>query len=254
MTNNAGIEDFTQSIPTFDQLPDAQLIELFGYFLQKNGVSPFKPSNIDSCFDSCDLPKPTWTRVHLNKHSKGKVKKFLKETDGYRLARSTLKEVESLIGDEVPNAQISQVLADLSSQFSDQIEKAFLEEAILCFKTHAHRATIVMVWILTMDHLYRYVLSHKLTEFNSALSKQTDKKIQSLAINDRDDFTEIKESKFIEILRSAKIITNDVRKILDQKLGIRNSASHPSSTIFSARKTEEFVEDLITNVVLKFPI
>lgn len=249
------IEDFIQSIANFDQLSDALRIDLFGYFLQiKRGLPTFKPSEIDACFDACDLPRPSWTRVHLNRFSKTKPAKYLKYKDGYKLAREKLATVKSLIGDEIPNEQVSQTLSALSSKFSDIIEKAFLDEAILCFKARAHRATIMMVWILTIDHLYRYVLSHELAAFKIALSKQTDRKIQSLKINKRDDFTELKEVKFIEILRSAKIITSDVRKILDQKLGIRNSAAHPSSTTFSPRKTEEFVEDLITNVVLKYPI
>ncbi len=250
-----GLEDFNQKFSDFDEMLDNKRIELFGYFLQINkGISTFKPRDIDACFAISNLPKPSWTRVHLNRLSKSKPPKFIKEKEGYKLTRSTLESVKSLIGDEIPSAQVSQTLSDLSNKFPDLTEKAFLDEAIICFKARAHRATIVMVWVLTMDHLYQYVLSCKLEEFRVALSKQSDKKIQCLTISKRDDFTELKETKFIEILRSSKIITNDVRKILDQKLGIRNSAAHPSNITFSPMKTEEFVEDLITNVVLKYPI
>uniref|UniRef100_UPI001D01DFE3 hypothetical protein n=1 Tax=Halomonas citrativorans TaxID=2742612 RepID=UPI001D01DFE3 len=69
-----------------------------------------------------------------------------------------------------------------------------------------------------------------------------------------DDFTEIPEGKFIEFCRSAKIITNDVRKILDEKLGTRNSSAHPSGISISELKATEFIQDLVENVVLKYKI
>jgi hypothetical protein len=89
-----------------------------------------------------------------------------------------------------------------------------------------------------------------LSEFNTALAKNSDKKINKIV--NYDDFGELKESKFIEVSKSAGIISNDVRKILDEKLGIRNSAAHPSGIAFSGHKTTEFILDLISNIVLKY--
>ena len=74
------------------------------------------------------------------------------------------------------------------------------------------------------------------------------------AITQRDDFTEMKESKFIEFCRSAHIISNDVRKILDQKLGTRNSCAHPSGVTVNKSKVIDFVEDLVDNVILKYKV
>lgn len=62
----------------------------------------------------------------------------------------------------------------------------------------------------------------------------------------------MKESKFIDLCRVAKIISNDVRKILDQKLGTRNSSAHPSGVTINKSKVIDFVEDLVDNVVLKY--
>ena len=105
-----------------------------------------------------------------------------------------------------------------------------------------------------MDHLFRYVLKKKLCEFNAALAKNTDKRVKITKISNCDDFGEIPESKFIEFCRSAKVISNDVRKILDQKLGIRNSSAHPSGVQIHRSKVIDFVEDLVSNVVLKYSI
>jgi hypothetical protein len=62
------------------------------------------------------------------------------------------------------------------------------------------------------------------------------------------------ESKFIEFCKSAKIISSDVRKILDQKLATRNSAAHPSTIIYTESKIVEYVEDLVEIVVKRYVI
>ncbi|HBM87122.1 MAG TPA: hypothetical protein DD437_01125 [Rhodobiaceae bacterium] len=128
--------------------------------------------------------------------------------------------------------------------------KDFLKETIDCFEAGANRATITMAWILAVDHLFAHILNHKLIEFNAALTK--DKGVKLSAIAQRDDFTELKETKFIELCRAAKIISNDVRKILDTCLGIRNSCAHPSGITVKNTKVIAFVEDLVENVVLKY--
>jgi hypothetical protein len=101
-----------------------------------------------------------------------------------------------------------------------------------------------------MDHLQKYIFNNKLSEFNSAFKLNPDKKLRQIKIYD--DFSELKESKIIEIAKSAGVISNDIRKILDTKLGIRNSAGHPSSISISENKVSEFIIDLLDNVVLKY--
>ena len=103
-----------------------------------------------------------------------------------------------------------------------------------------------------MDHLFAYILRYKLAQFNAALAK--DKSVKLTTVAQRDDFMEMKESKFIEICRAAKIISNDVRKILDTSLGIRNSCAHPSGITVTKIKVIAFVEDLVENVVLKYDV
>ena len=98
------------------------------------------------------------------------------------------------------------------------------------------------------------MLGHKLAAFNAALAKNTDKRVKVTTVTQRDDFSDMSGSKFIEFCRSAKIISNDVRKILDQKLETRNSSAHPSGITISKTKAIDFVEDLVENVVLKYPV
>ena len=127
-----------------------------------------------------------------------------------------------------------------------------MKEAIDCYRVQAFRATIVMIWILVVHHLEKYIFTNAtaLAQFNSALAKNPDKRIKVIA--KVDDFSDLSEVKLIELMRAADLISNDVRKLLDEKLGIRNSAAHPSALIFDGHKATEFASDLIQNVLLKF--
>jgi hypothetical protein len=67
-----------------------------------------------------------------------------------------------------------------------------------------------------------------------------------------DDFGDLlKESDVIKIARSSSIVSHDVAKILEEKLGRRNSAAHPSGVKIEQLQAEEFIDDLVKNVVVK---
>ena len=53
-------------------------------------------------------------------------------------------------------------------------------------------------------------------------------------------------------VRSARLITNAVRKILDEKLGVRNTCAHPSDVEVHRTKVINFIEDLVDNVIVKY--
>jgi ABC-type Zn uptake system ZnuABC Zn-binding protein ZnuA len=66
-----------------------------------------------------------------------------------------------------------------------------------------------------------------------------------------EDFAELKESDVIRVCRSAAIISGDLAKILEEKLGKRNSAAHPSNVVFAQLQAENYIDELVRNVVLK---
>jgi hypothetical protein len=43
-------------------------------------------------------------------------------------------------------------------------------------------------------------------------------------------------------------------EVLDRQIGRRNSAAHPSTTVITNLQAEEFIHDLVTNVVLTITI
>lgn len=148
----------------------------------------------------------------------------------------------------------SAALRRLVGRVATTEERDFLDEAIKCYEVQAYRAAMVMVWILALDHLQEFILRHHLGSFNIELAKVKDKRVKVSTINSKDDFGDIPENKFIEVARAASIISNDVRKILDGKLGIRNSYAHPSNISLSPAKAADFIADLTDNVVLKYPL
>lgn len=247
------VNRFYNSIDDASNLSQAALVELFVYFLTVElGQEAAAPKQVAECFSACDLVVPSNVSARLSDGLKGKPTKYIKAKAGYKLQRHMREAISKKLGAETVTAQTSATLRGLEYKVPVSADKEFLKEAIDCFEVGANRAAIVMTWILAMDHLFAYILAHKLTDFNAALSK--DKGVKISAVFQRDDFLEIKETKLIELCRAAGIITNDVRKILDQKLGTRNSCAHPSGVTVNKSKVIDFIEDLVDNVILKFVV
>jgi predicted peroxiredoxin len=250
---NDAVNRFYNSVAGAATQSQSALIELFVYFLTvESGQEAATPQQVASCFEACDLSIPGNVSARLSEGLKTKPQKYIKTKSGYKLQRHMREALSKKLGAETMTAQTSATLRGLEHKLPAGADKEFLKEAINCFEVGANRAAIVMTWILAMDHLFAFIIAHKLADFNAALAK--DKGVKISAVSQRDDFNEIKENKFIELCRAAGIISNDVRKILDQKLGTRNSCAHPSGVTVNKSKTIDFIEDLIDNVVLKFSI
>jgi hypothetical protein len=61
-----------------------------------------------------------------------------------------------------------------------------------------------------------------------------------------------KESDIIKLLKSAGVISNDVRKILDDHLGFRHTAANPNAVVIKESKCATVIEDLVENVIAKY--
>ena len=248
-----GINRFYNSIEHAANQSQSALVELFVYFLTvESGQCSATPKQVADCFKTCDLVVPGNVSARLSEGLKGRQPRYIKSNGGYKLQRHMREALSRKLGAETVTAQTSATLRGLEHKLPTGANKDFLKEAIDCFEIGANRAAITMAWILTVDHLFTYILAHKLEDFNTALAK--DKGVKINAVSQRDDFTEIKETKFIELCRAAGIISNDVRKIMDQKLGTRNSCAHPSGVTVNKSKVIDFIEDLVDNVILKFTV
>jgi sigma54-dependent transcription regulator len=247
------VNRFYNSIENAANESQSNLVGLFLYFLTVEvGQETATAKQICDCFVACDLAAPAGIAARLSEGLKTKPKKYLKNAGGYKLERHMREALSRKLGAEQITVQTSATLRGLEHKLPDGVSKGFLKETIDCFEAGATRATVTMAWILAVDHLFAHISKHKSAEFNTALA--ADKGVKLNAITQRDDFTEIKEGKFIELCRAAKIISNDVRKIMDASLGTRNSCAHPSGITVSNTKVISIVEDLVENVVLKYPV
>lgn len=254
------LTQFVEQLEGFGDFTSSTRCDYFVLFLTTHGGKDgVLAKDIEKCFTDLRLPKYSNIPQYLSKWSvrpkksnKKGVQKFVLQGGKYHLERTYEARLKETVVVNKPKAEVHTALRGLLPSLTIQSEREFLQEVILCFEVEAYRAATILAWILTIDHLQNYILNHKLTAFNIELAKVTDKRIKVSCIAAKDDFTDIPENKFIELCRASSVITNDVRKILDEKLGTRNSVAHPSSVALMPSKALDFVEDLVHNVILKY--
>jgi len=245
-------------------LSQKSLAVAFAYYLrQEEGKLEFKPIDIKTCFENAHLKSPTQVARVLSQLTQGHNAPFIKNSSRgvYSLSLFGLREVQDALASTPSTpAGLSNFLETAlpylqrtAAKVTDENKRKFLAEAMACLGVQAKRATIVMTWLVTLDHLYDFILTKKLSEFNTALGRRSDR-FSTKVITLKDDFSDIPENILIEVMRSANIISNDVRKILDEKLGTRNSCAHPSAIEIHDSKVINFIEDLVDNVIVKYPL
>jgi hypothetical protein len=223
---------------------------LIYWVVEIHGVQAVDGKLLKQLFEALDLPEPTNPAVIFSKLKY--AKQLVKTAQGYRPSAHLKEAAKKELENKPPLLMAEPHIESLLKKVNRPDAKNFLEEAHLCLRANAPRAAIVMTWIVVINHLYEYVFAHKLSDFNSELAK---KNWKLTSIVSKDDFSEIKKEKdFIELCRAANVFSNDVRKILDEKLGIRNTAGHPSGVTVHGTKAANFIEDLVENVILKLTI
>lgn len=251
------LEAFQLKIPDLSAKTSAELIPYFVYFLTVVQEEPGATAvGVARCFELLRITPYSNFGTYFSRTSKrGKAKKFLKARGGgYQLTRAMQLEIQKSLHTGPAKVETSLLLRGLLTKLANHEEQGFLQEAIDCYEIGARRAAIVLTWLLALHHLQAFSFKHHLPALNAVLGKNTDKRVKLTSITKYDDFAEIPEGKLIEFFRGANIISNDVRKILDVKLGIRNSSAHPSALSISEVKATDFIIDLVENVILKYSL
>jgi hypothetical protein len=258
--------EFLSGVGNVQELSRRSKVLLFAYYLrQYQGLLEFSRADIRQCFYDGLLKIPSDLNDLLKSLSTGRNSPLMKSgrTGSYALAMPGLNEVETYLSvKSKPETEVDTLLKSaipylekVIAKLSDANQRKFLAESIACLGVDAKRATVIMTWACIIAHLYDYILGGKtrLADFNAALQRRTDK-FSKIKVTLYDDFSDIPESVFIEVCRSAKIISSDVRKILEEKLGVRNTCAHPSGVEVHKTKVINFIEDLVDNVLNKYPI
>jgi hypothetical protein len=239
------------NIPDFHGWNHVKKIKLFAWFLHSQGKEQFSSTDIRLAYEKLYIDKPANITSLLDQLSEKNPRELLKGSRGYSMVGRLRDEMSRKYSARHTAVYISTLLRELPVRLPNLAERTYLDEALACFNAGAFRASIVMCWNLAYDHLCEFVLSMHLTDFNTQLPKSFPKAEISV-VGKKDDFQELKESQVLQVCKSANIISGSLHKILKEKLDRRNIAAHPSGVVVSQPTAEEFIKDLIENVVLKF--
>jgi hypothetical protein len=214
----------------------------------------FSTGDINWCFKALSF-RPSNTTQYLNDmEGRGEL---LREKAGYLGEGKFIAKYDQKYGTHDITLNIRQKVKDLINQVPDVGEKDFMKEAEICLRYDAGRATIVMVWNVAFYHLCQFIMKHQLAKFNAGFQNHypnlwKDAKIKAML--NYDDFLTLKESVVIDICKRDQIITQTQFKILDRRLGERNTAAHPNSAHVGQLQAEAFIEDIVNNVVLALKV
>jgi hypothetical protein len=244
------LEELRQAVPSLSQLGHPNKIKILGWYLHAHkGMVHFQGKDIGKCYDALDLARPFNFGGYFG--NLVRASELLKTASGYRLENGVREELDKKLARRV-NVLVTEPLRSLPERIPNLAERAYLDETLGCFMAKAYRASVVMCWNLGFDHLCEFVLADagRLADFNAQLPKSFPK-ADITSVSKRDDFTELEESQVLQVCKSSNIISGNLHKVLREKLDRRNIAAHPSSVTTSAPSAEEFIKDLIENVVLK---
>jgi hypothetical protein len=129
--------------------------------------------------------------------------------------------------------------------------RPYLEEAVGCYRNGLYRAAILMVWSAVIQHLHATVGAHRggigqLEKANKARFGAMKKYRQ---VKKQDDLSYLGEKDFIWAAEDAGVFNRNARKLLHERLDLRNLCGHPTRYTPGREETVIFIESLLLNVL-----
>ena len=207
------LDELIEQVTNFDAAPPKERIKLFAWWLHTyGGKELFGPADIRGLYAELHVDEPPALATYLTRLHEAKY--LLKERAQYKLARNIRAELDKKYGVHHSVVAVNKILTDLPAQVPNVAERAFLNEALKCYRIEAYRACIVMTWNLAYSHLLDWVLREptRLAAFNAAISRRY-QKITTLRVTKYDQFLdELKESQVIEICNTADLFNSNIYK------------------------------------------
>ena len=261
MTNpdlKSELKPYVEKLDRFSSWIHADKIRFFAWFQHfVKGKPSFATGDIAACYDAFQYEKPNISQF-LKDMEQRKPKILIKSGGGYVLEGKIREEFDQKYGEHEIVLNIRQQVKDLINSIPNIGEKEFMQEAQTSLRHDAGRATIIMVWCIAFYHLCQFILKHHLQGFNDRIPMRFPNNWGASdmpLITKYDDFgDEMTEKQVIEVANSANIINKNLHEILLQKLKLRNSAAHPSSVRIGQLQAENFIDDIVKNVILALPV
>lgn len=167
-----------------------------------------------------------------------------------------LRQFQTEFGEEVADVEQESPAAALVSleQAVAQAPKEYrpyLEEALACYQGTLYRAAILMVWAAVIQHLYSVAGSHRngVKEFEKANHARFGTSARYRKLKKQDDFLYLGERDFIQLGEDAGMFNRNARKLLHDRLDLRNLCGHPTGYRPGREETVIFVESLLLNIL-----
>lgn len=245
------LTDFVASVSSFASMSHTdRLLCVAWYLCRHDHKNSFSAGDILASFKDANLAQPSSIDPFLRSLAMRKPPLLVRRDGKYAFEHHALDSLDKKYGQRTTAIHVDKLLSELPARILISDERVYLDEALACFRIAAFRAAIVMTWNVVYAHLCNYILTQHLAAFNAQLPRSFPR-AEISAIVKRDDFQELKESQVIHVCKSANIISGSLHKVLKEKLDRRNISAHPSGIAVSQLTAEEFIRNLIENVVLK---
>lgn len=251
MSPEEDLQSFVAGVDGFADMGHADKVRLFAW-LQHHLFKKerFATADINWCYDKLSYEPGNTSQSLKNLEKSGEI---LKYGSGYRCEGKFRAKYDALYGEHQITLSVRQMVRDLVKVLPELEEQDIFQEAMVCLKYDAGRASIIMVWNIAFYHLCQYILKHRLKDFNDRMPVRFPGKWKAANgpfINKYADFAdEMNESQVIEVASSAGIIDGNMFKVYAGALGKRNSAAHPSTQHITQLQAEGFIDELVNNTI-----
>lgn len=164
---------------------------------------------------------------------------------GWRLLSAGRDRVQALLPAQgTPRLQIANGLRKIAEKIGAGVLHDFVMETVQCVEQKTWRAAIVLSWVGAVWHLQQLVFAAHLSAFNAAAAKRFPK---SKPIQTMEDFSRFGEADFLQLCEDIGFLSKSAKKLLGQRLDLRNAAGHPNSIQLDEEQVIAHVSFLINN-------
>ena len=227
-----------------------QILHLAWFCHTALGQTRVVTGDIRKLYDQLHLNPPNISS-YLSYLSDGKGRRIIRDKSGFRVEGKCRAKLDEKFLEHATSVDLSPIASSLREKLTNSDEIDFLTEAFDCYRVKAFRSFMIMVWCLAISHVMEYIISdaERLGKFNSSIKMRYPKK--DLTVTVWEDFSDLKEFEVIDVAQHAKLLSKNRADVLREKLKRRNMAAHPSSIEVTQAQADDYVTDLVNNIVTK---